>query len=974
MYSDEYFKKKYFKYKMKYLGLKNTYLNIEMKGGDKPVLTNDNINLFNPTLDSHKLMEPYLNPVYGLYMCESGFISNHFYLYSTFKASVSEYNNYGQKIVNLSRSLDDEIKPNKKVYTINSTNIGRYIALLYICKNNTNFITTNTNGVLYAVQMTSFSKEQKNLLKIHIDTLNNYIINTNIPVIKTTFPINNCSKMEDIDFHIILYCLWWVLNDDNGIIGYYTGINEVINICNEILSWHRAALKLHEVKYDPIIIGYINDESDGFEKLALDITKKSFHKYEMQYPHHLCSKITPPTYPDCGEITARNLINLICFDPETGKFNIKILQQYKPIDELITYYTIFNTFAKQSSANEVPIYEKELNAKDAWSILIINFANYNLRFNKFCDDETKYELEGGMAKDSTTTNFFQLIKNLLGINEWDELNTDDIFQIESTNINGEGVGEIVINVRDYGIITIKCEEEHYSMEINKEATNHDITGFTDPKLTKLNILLNKQIVTHNLLHFLWINWSSELLVEIINDDYINIDLKKKLLELSFTDKFTSETRLRIKINTKDDNGFFTYFVNKFGLDKKINEYTYKSKNFDFVTRLPQLIHLNCVIDSYISEITLRPLSNILTIGNKFLKRCYNLTNIDLQYLSNVTSIGNKFLSNCHNLTNIDLQYLSKVISIGNGFLSKCFNLTTINLEPLSNITLINDNFLSHCNKLTEIDLKPLSNVISIGDNFLSYCKDLTNIDLKYVSNVKSIGNDFLKRSDKLRNIDLNPLSNVQSIGDNFLSECGFLTEIKLNLLSNLISIGRNFLRRCFRLHNIEFPHELKVTQISDNFLQSCINLKSINLQFLLNVISIKNGFLSECNKLTEIDLTQLLNVISIGDHFLYECSQLENINLTSLSKVTSIGSDFMSKCAQLKEIDLNPLEKVKSIGNNFLSECTNLEKIILSNPLQLISGGEKFCDMCTSLTFINETRIPDGESLNKYIFELVESV
>ena len=85
MYSDKNFKQKYLKYKMKYLELKNSYLNIEMKGGDKPFLTNDNINLFNPAIQSQELMEPYLNPVYGMYMCESGFITNSYYLYNTFK-------------------------------------------------------------------------------------------------------------------------------------------------------------------------------------------------------------------------------------------------------------------------------------------------------------------------------------------------------------------------------------------------------------------------------------------------------------------------------------------------------------------------------------------------------------------------------------------------------------------------------------------------------------------------------------------------------------------------------------------------------------------------------------------------------------------------------------------------------------------------------------------------------------------------
>jgi hypothetical protein len=40
--------------------------------------------------------------------------------------------------------------------------------------------------------------------------------------------------------------------------------------------------------------------------------------------------------------------------------------------------------------------------------------------------------------------------------------------------------------------------------------------------------------------FSGINWSSELLVEKINSSSTNNELKKKLLELSFTDKFSSD--------------------------------------------------------------------------------------------------------------------------------------------------------------------------------------------------------------------------------------------------------------------------------------------------------------------------------------------------------------------------------------------------------------------------------------------------
>ena len=68
---------KYLKYKNKYLQLKSELdLNNMQSGGDKPFLSvNDNINYF-----TNQEMYNYLNPIYGLIMCESGFVINNYYL------------------------------------------------------------------------------------------------------------------------------------------------------------------------------------------------------------------------------------------------------------------------------------------------------------------------------------------------------------------------------------------------------------------------------------------------------------------------------------------------------------------------------------------------------------------------------------------------------------------------------------------------------------------------------------------------------------------------------------------------------------------------------------------------------------------------------------------------------------------------------------------------------------------------------
>ena len=142
-----------------------------------------------------------------------------------------------------------------------------------------------------------------------------------------------------------------------------------------------------------------------------------------------------------------------------------------------------------------------------------------------------------------------------------------------------------------------------------------------------------------------------------------------------------------------------------------------------------------------------------------------------------------------------------------------------------------------------------------------------------------------------------------------------------------------------------------------------------------NLFNIKDNKLISYNCKDNLNayITIPSNITSIDDAFLYGI-RLENIDLTFLSKVTIIGNYFLANCIELKNINLTPLSNVISIGYYFLYECSRLENITLKTKLKLTSVGDNFLFRCKSLKFINRIPIPEGESLNKYIFELVESV
>ena len=892
-------------------------------------------------------MELYLNPIYGLYMCESGFITNNYYLYDCFNNN--EISKYAKKIKDLSRVVTRTVQPTNDIITkIKPIDIGRYIAILFFCKFYPQCITlTKIKDKEDKISFTSTKINKNNdsrLINTNIDKLNEYLLPISIIKIKS-----DIDKIDEIDFHIILYCLWWILNNNEGIQSYYQGINEVINICNElfnqenILQEQKKQNKLIE-PVEPINMSYENNITNSFEKTVLDITKRDFHVYTQEQALHFCPIVLKETdlksfedlkknnpkkyykekekdlkYPDCGEVTARNLINLICFDPGSGLFNCEILVSYGAIIELIEYYEVFNTFEKQSTTKKFNIYDQELNARDAWSKLLIFYANHNLVFTKSCKTQpsSKYELNSGMSEDPTkTTNFFQLIKNLLSkITKWEDLNVDETFEIISNETEENGIGKIVIKANNYENITINCKERHYYMIIDKKpSTEYDIKNLTDIQKLKINILLNDNTIG-NFNNYLWVNWSSELLVKKINDKSTDLELRKKLLELSFTEKFDSDTRSRIIINTVD-KPIFNHFVDTSKINgkinEKINEYTYKSIDFTYVESLTNLKHLNSVIiNTELKNIDLRPLLNLTSIGEGFMSNCKQLENIDLSSLSNVESIGNKFMYNCKSLQNINLQDLSNVTSIGNIFMYNCESLKYINLRPLSKITSIGNHFMTYCTQLKKIILPSLSNVTSIGDYFMRECPELENIDLSSLTNAESIGNNFMDNCSSLKNIDLTSLSNVTSIGHNFMHKCHELKNIDLTHLTNLTSIGHDFMRNCHKLKSINLSSLDELTSIGRDFMVSCKSLKNIDLSQLLNLTSIGANFMVSCKSLKKIDLPHVSKITSIGIFFMNECSELNNINLTKeVITVLQIENEFF-----LKEFMINDIDKINKIVN-----------------------------------------------------------
>lgn len=938
---------KYVKYKNKYLKYKKSLLQI---GGDKPLIkTIKNINLF-----TDERMEEFMNPVYGFFMCECGYITNNYYLDKIKSSPLTKIINKITKDEDGFRRPVNEIKEN-----LNSIDIGRYIGLLYA---NSFYTIKGKSNKLFKVDKEILFDQKINDKKFN-KILGEYINKSKL--------IRNTIFKEELvlqdSFHLLLYCLWWIANNREGIKNYYEGINEIFIIMNQLELSNKIPLIIIPDDYLAPNSEFINH----FEEKLYNLYSDDFEILVQEYSRHFCvGSSNPTTYPDCGEVTARNFMNLILYDIESNNFNTSYISKFEPIQELLDYYTIFNNFDDHKSSDTKRIYEQNLNSRDAWSYLILFYANENINFKEICRDVyRKYELNSGMSIDGQENNFIQLIKNFLprlnNLKDLEGINNIENIKDKTTN----GYNNIIIS-GTYNII-ITMEPDHIYMKQNNKKSNIDLSLITTPKHKfVLDILLQQNsdhILNHNIC--LFIKWTPELISRSIKSDSTP-ELIKELTLIVSTDQFNHELRKRIVIDI--DNEIYTpdFFTNL-----EINDFTYTSNNFNFIRdKIPALTNLKFKTKDHLTKhINLSSFMELESIDNGFINYCSELTSIILP--KNLQSIGKSFMNSCNKLKIINLSNLNNLKFIDDNFMSYSNELTDIIFSPDSSLVCIGQKFLYNCKKIKNLNLSYLVNLETLGNFFLSDCSGLTTIYLKNLTKLRTIGDYFLSNCIGLTSINLSPLINLRIIKSGFLSTCSNLTSITLSNLDKLISIGGEFLKNCVSLISLDLKlvnlqsigynfmynctnltslHLLALTdlKIDFGFLQQCINLKEINLQ-LPNLTSTPNNFLVDCTSLTTINLHYFSNVTSIGDLFLYGCSGLMNVDLSPLSHVTSVGSSFLNNCTELTTIDLSSLSNVTSVYSNFLANCTRLTTINLSPFSNVIEVGPNFLANCLGLTTID---------------------
>lgn len=909
------------------------------RGGGKPF-----------SVDAHRInrftdpqMEQHFNPIHGLILCEIGYLSNLYFLqenksldtFSKYFVEMGETEEtmqiFKKTIILRNATLiksactkehgSNVIIPTKSImYDVSLRELGNYIAIKYVNKFRTEKIAVRNQKGNYASDPNYRNPELHQRL-INVKKCIGKI-NQRIPIVYKIVDDDKPFDDNIFAFHMILFCVWWKANNSKGIDEYYEGVKEVFDIVNAQFpneprlefndvdgadasasaSADASAIKRRRIDARASASARMSDsdsDSDSgnsnksFEQLVLDITSVDFHIYDYELTKHFCKEMRDDKYADCGETTARNIINILCFDGT--KFDTKRLKEKGAIPELIAYYKVFSTFELQSQIDsEREIYGMRLNSRDAWSKLIIDYAHANVVLKQTCHTEPQYgyEIKSGLSKDGETPNLLQIFKNLLSdVKKWEDLENDEtIASIDAEQVGTNGFGEIILTTQNDKTFTILLENGHFYVKLPKIKEKIVYDHITDPRQrATIDVLLKENITEDN---FININFSSDVLKETYNkfeqraesnnvaSSHSTSNVLFCLFQLSTTKKYNYDLRRQLEINTSNLE-FIEKLVEYYGENPIINEYSFfinviHESTFEFVRRLPALTVLNYKRDLWIHN--------------------PEKTQIDLTPLKNIERIGDQFL-----------------------FSGKQPN---INFKPLEGDE-------------EELEEKSGIKLKIIGNEFLSL-NDATEIDLSDAKQLSEIGEQFATNCDKLKTVKFNKDANITSVGKNFLTRSS-IEEIDLTCFKNIKTINDRFLSECRSLKKVTFPESIPhVKTIDYYFMSETPNLKTIDLSCFSNVETIQYKFMAKSG-IETIDLSKMTKVKNIGRHFMEECKHLKTIDLSGFSNVETIGSNFLAGTA-IEEIDLSKMTKVTSIDEKFMYGCHKLKKVILPPNLAYLQN------------------------------------
>jgi hypothetical protein len=981
---DSIYYNKYIKYKNKYIVLKNKSRFIQIGGYDVNQL--QHIGWF----EHNSSIDDYLNPIYGVCLRNTHYINNIFHF------------EFKPILITTQLLINDNgiILPTKNLKLIDPYILGQIIAynyIIYVLK-----LINVDNGIhidsLYQQYRKKIQKSAEimtkqelkknvktneeildlnqqikqlkiNILKPYTDTIehiNNELkkillfkVNDELPnKIQNFFKLHN--NIED--FHIMLWCLIICIEQSQytfkqGIEKYYNGIISVFDIFRPYFV-HESELIINKpLNYE---FNFTHDQLNAhtninFELCISKIIKNLgynfiIHDYGNVELNNIC--IEQKKYSNCGENAMLNLLNLLFIKSTINGivFNVENIESENINKYLIEYYKIFNNFNVQKRSIKKQIYGYDMNFEEAFTYLILKYANTNLVFNDECinkeNEKSQYNLKSSMNILNTQSNFFQLFENLTGLS-LDNINIDNIEISIPENMINDVYGIITIEHDMYGKYQIMIKPGHFTFEsVNRKKTKGEFPNCDSSNLNKNqkhyiqifksidNTLdenhIYKQITTLEIIkYFNTMNFNE------IDYNNSNIDnrLYTLLFKLSLSDIYNNDTRSRLTIDVDKLNYDLLKFIKINNIFDKLNNYTYYCSNLEFLdidifTKLNKLTIESKRNLTKLNLTKLKLLPNIMVLNFidrdiKFLNKKMQ-SDIDLSESIHLQKIGDDFMKNNPNLKNIILP--PNIEEIGILFLYNCTSIEEIDFSKCMHLKKIGDYFMNNNSSLKKIILP--SNIEETNYSFLYNCKLIEEIDLSKCMHLKKIGYNFMNDNSNLKKIILPP--NNEKIGNQFLYKCTSIEEIDLSESIHLQKIGDGFMVNNSNLKKIILPPNIE--EIGSDFAINCTLIKEIDLSKCMHLKKIGNNFMTNNSNLKKIILPP--NIEEIGRTFLRKCTSIEEFDLSNCIHLNKINSMFMNDNSNLKKIILPP--NIKEIGSLFLNNCKSIEEIDFSKCIHLI--------------------------------------
>ena len=625
------------------------------------------------------------------------------------------------------------------------------------------------------------------------------------------------------------------MSDKTKIRNYYVGLNNILLKDLKVIIPENFTADVYTE--DDLNLDMITDESinnhyeskDYFTYVVIILNKlykSSITLFDQDYTQP--NKCDVEKYPDCGESTIRNFINILILNEQTNEFNIDKISNLGPVDNLKEYYKIFNNFSKQGDdKSNYDIYEKKLNPRDAWDILISNLPNVN--YNEDCEiNDNKnynYNMRSGLSNEKIdgkyTVNILQVLKNLFtNINDWVDFEINDINL--DVNLDDEGYGNILIDSH-VGKFEWTFMDGHY---VFKEITDKK------EKIFNFRLSSNQKIYETVFLHnyddlytkynnvmpnwYYYISYKPDDLIEFFNEcgknnSYISNEEYNIIFNYIYNN-YDDDKQRRTNTNIFKLNNIEKYDLTKNYVQEIIYKDNTEAKKWNNIIKLylgqeynfemkpcPFLTNLTDLRFGYYFNQNVDNLPNTLThlrFGYYFNQNIDNLPN-NLTHLT----FGEKFNKNLTNLS----KTLTHLI------IGKFFNQNIDNLpSSLTHLTL-GEYFDQRVDCLPE-NLTHLTLGYYFNQNVNNLPKKLTHLTLGHyfdqpVENLPkgltnlTLGRDFNKNVDNLPNTLTHLIFPRYSL---FKQNVNNLT----NSLTHL-SLSKSFARICYNL-----PHSLKELYIN----------------------------------------------------------------------------------------------------------------------------------------------------------------